>query len=467
MTSPHAARAVRSRAASRAPARSVLTIAAFAPVLVACREAPAVRAAQHGELTLLAAEISQDEHAARLSLSEAAAIARAVASRELTQATGDATSARVREVRACAPELEDALRNRMDAGDAAAPDAAMALRDADRMGAGEARRYLGRPEDGWRAVGTRGLVRGGDRDARRAALLDPSPLVRRAALRAMTEARDEGEAEVEPVFEVARLDPDPMTRTDAVRFLARVGRAGRDVALRLGDLYPSADDAVREDIGAAWAAPGIFEHGGRGALTLLLAGEPGPGTLSAAGAVLREVGARDTELTGAARSLVARAIASGSLRTRLHAIALAAAPAAVGQPHVDAVTAALEDAAKDADPEVRVSALGRLAAAGGPRREAAIRELEALAAPEGSSPAASRARMLLAAAGDARVQAWLEGDLRSDEASTVLGAVSALIALGRASRAAPALANKDAGVRTNAACEILVAARVGVAAEPR
>jgi hypothetical protein len=42
-----------------------------------------------------------------------------------------------------------------------------------------------------------------------------------------------------------------------------------------------------------------------------------------------------------------------------------------------------------------------------------------------------------------------------------MSAGDALVALGRSARAAPLLADDDPGVRTHAACAILVAARTG------
>ena len=83
--------------------------------------------------------------------------------------------ARVREVRACARELDDALADVMKTMDAAGAEAAMARLDAGELSAGDVRSFAEDPDDAWRAVGVRGLVRSRDVEARRKALVDPSP----------------------------------------------------------------------------------------------------------------------------------------------------------------------------------------------------------------------------------------------------------------------------------------------------
>jgi len=59
-----------------------------------------------------------------------------------------------------------------------------------------------------------------------------------------------------------------------------------------------------------------------------------------------------------------------------------------------------------------------------------------------------------------RVQAWIEQDLASEDASTRLLAASALSSLGRAARGAPLLVDKDPRVRARAACTMLLARHV-------
>jgi hypothetical protein len=436
--------------------------------LAGCHVGAAQTAAAKGDLPVVRVHISEGERAANLHMPEVADLARATAEHEVAAATGDAAVERVRDVRGCAPELEGALRDRMKKGDASGAEAAMALLEGKLLGEGEARSYAASGDAGWRAVGVRGSTRRRDAEARRKALLDPSPAVRRAALRAIEE--EPSADDLPAVFAVAREDPVPMVRTDAVRLVGLLAHEDDDrgtLALRiarfLDDLYPTADAPLREDIGAAWAVPEVFAHGGRESLKLLLLSEQGAGALTAAAAVLREPRVVDAEVETAARATLFRAIESGVQRHRLHAIAIVplekGSRASGGMSLLDAV----EKAAADADPEVQVSALGRLASGGAPPsgRGGAILRLEVIAAATGPSAIVSRARLLLANAGDIRVQASLEKDLTASDAWVRVSAVGGLIALGRATRAATVLGDVDASVRTRGACSLLVAARLG------
>jgi hypothetical protein len=111
-------------------------------------------------------------------------------------------------------------------------------------------------------------------------------------------------------------------------------------------------------------------------------------------------------------------------------------------------------AAGDDDLQVRVGALARLAEAKDPR---AIEELESLS--RAGSLVADRARFALAAAGDRRVQAWVEGDLAAGRPEQRLAAATELAAMGVSARGAPLLADVDASVRMRAACALMMAER--------
>src|SRR5262249_36445352 len=104
----------------------------------ACGASGAMRAAERGDRAALKAEIASREKAGSLSNAEAAKLARAVASRELAQAKDDAAS-RVRELRACANDVDDALAARMKTHDAAGAEAALARLDAGTLDAGDVR----------------------------------------------------------------------------------------------------------------------------------------------------------------------------------------------------------------------------------------------------------------------------------------------------------------------------------------
>lgn len=424
----------------------------------------AVRAAESGDLAKLRSEIVGKHQRGKLSNGEAACLARVVASRELTTAKDEATAtSRVREARGCAAELDDALEERMKKHDGAGAEAALMRLEDGKLGDGDAREYLADADDRWRAVGTRTLHRDEDRKRRQAAVLDPSPRVRRSALRAAGQAKDGNDLEL--LFETARVDPEPLLRNEAIRAMSQILRGDESKsraashAVHLRDLWTSGDDALREDIAVAWALAPIFDNGGREALRVEVAAAKGPGAIAAAAVVLRTA-PKDTELASSATALLTRTIAEGSRRDRLHAIASARTSGTELE--------ALRKAAKEEDRDIRVPALARLLDSK-PDRDSAVRELEAIAgqgvkagpaSDDGPTlEAASRARLALAYAGDLRIQAWIELDLAASDPHRRLGAASALAALGRPARAVMLLADADASVRTRAACTMLVAAR--------
>lgn len=447
---------------ARGAARTAI-VALASLALVACGNT-AYRAAERGDLARLRSEIAGKHERGKLSNSEAACLARAVATRELVTSQDDfAATSRVRESRACAVELDDALEERMKTHDGAGAEAALVRLEDGRLSEGDARDYLSDADDRWRAVGTRALHRDDDRARRQYAMLDPSPRVRRSALRAAGEAKDA--ADLDLLFETSRVDPELLLRNEAMRAMSQVlrGEGGKARAAehvtRLRDLWTSGDDAIREDVAVAWALSPVFENGGREALRVAIAGGKGPGVIAAAGVVLRSA-SRDAELTSSASAVLARTIGEGSRRDRLHAIAMAR----VTGPELDA----LRKAAQEEDRDVRVPALARLLESK-PDRDAAVRDLVAIAGQgvkggaaaddDRTREAASRARLALATAGDLRIQAWIEQDLASPDPQRRLAAASALAALGRPARAVMLLADPDASVRTRAACTMLVASR--------
>jgi hypothetical protein len=431
-----------------------LVVPAIALALGACAPSQVVRDAEAGRYPKLVAELEAKVRTNTISNGEAADVARAVASREMRVADKSAALLRVREVRACAFELDDALAERMKTLDDAGAAAAETRLEDGRLEAGDARAFASSPDAAWRAVGTRALTRPDDRAARHRALLDPAPEVRRAAVHATAASGATDGGDLDPLFEAARLDPEPLVRTDAVRAIARLApETLPDVASRLQDLWVGADEPLREDIAAAWATPAVFAAGGREALRTLLAAGNGPGVLAGAGAILRTVPARDerdAEVVSFATAVLARAIGSAVRRDRLHAIAVA--------PVVSAkLLEAIRKASTDDDSAVRLGALSRLTEVKADRQRA-IDALEAMA--QSNAPETrSRARLALASAGDARVQAWLVADLADADPQRRLSAASALGMLGVAGRGAPLLADPDPSIRTRAACSVLLAVR--------
>lgn len=429
----------------------------LAPLLVslACASSPGASAAARGDRAALLSYVSPLHQKGKIDNAEAAEIAKASLAHELLSAKGDDAIERVRDARPCARDVESALLDRMATHDAAGAAAASALLESGYLSPDRAREWVKDADASWRALGVRGLVRQEDADARRAALLDGSPDVRRAAMRASAVANDPHD--LAGLFEAARLDPELIARSEAVRAIARIDTSDPEVANRLRDLWARADDGLREDIASAYAAPSIAAHGGAEALRVLVASGHGPGVISAASAILRAtMGIKrapyDEQTRASAIALLARTIETGSLRDR--SFALAVAP--VSEPSLfEAIKRAADDTS---DADARVSALTRLLDVPAEKTKATA-ELESYAQPEAPAGLARRARAALARAGDLKVQAWIEKDLASEDASVRLSAADALASLGRAARGAPLLADGDARVRTRAACTILMASR--------
>ncbi len=214
----------------------------------------------------------------------------------------------------------------------------------------------------------------------------------------------------------------------------------------LRDLWPKADEGLREDIAIAWASPRVWDQGGSEALLTLVASGHGPGVIEGAAAVLRH-GTMGGEVVTEAIAQIERAIEQGSRERRQQAIA----GAPLERPEL---LAAVKKASEDGDLQVRVAALARLAEV---KQPGAIEGLVSLAG--AGSSVAQRARFALASLGDRRVQAWVEQDLQAPEAEARLGAATTLSAMGVAARAAPLLADADTAVRVKVACTILLGAR--------
>jgi HEAT repeat protein len=429
---------------------AVKHVAALAVLLLsatsaACASSPALRAADSGDRAALTTAVAEREKRGDLSNGEAASLAETVASRDLRAAKGADVLALVTDVRSCARELRAPLEERMATHDEAGAAAALALLDAGELSQDDARQFATDPIAPWRAVGARALVRSEDRALRLKALLDPDPRVRRQAVRAARDDQDPND--LGPLSEAARVDPEPIVRTEAVRALVELEPLPPgELADVLRDLWPKADEGLREDVAIAWASPRVWDQGGSEALLTLVASGHGPGVIEGAAAILRN-GTMGGEVVMEAVAQMERAISSGSRERRQQAIA----GAPLERPEL---LAAVKKASEDGDLQVRVAAFARLAQA---KQPGALEGLVSLAG--AGSPVAQRARFALASLGDRRVQAWVEQDLQAPDAEGRLGAATTLSAMGVAARAAPLLADADASVRVKAACTILLGAR--------
>ncbi len=433
----------------------------------------AVRHAEAGDQTQLRAELAGKHARGKLTNGEARDVARALLTREVERLPADAAGVRrVESLRACAKDLEAALSRRAERHDVVGAAAAKVLVQEGLTSPGAAADYGTDPDPAYRALASRALVGADDGEARARALLAPESVGREMA--ALAAGDGATLAELDGLFEVARLDPDAGVKHLALRAaVAAVGRkhrvvlaglassadpseraataAGRHALDRLRDAWTVADKGLRDDIASGFAVTPLYELGGREALQSRLA-EGGPDRLVVASALLRRGAppkdAEDGFLRENAERAARVALRDGSTLERTFA-AMLVAPRGEG-------LEALKLSARDADREVAVTALGRLLQV--PSEAGAARvELVRAAGPKDDATLAPRARGLLAGAGYLAVQLWLEE--QAVRPGLQLRAAAGLAALGRVARAAPLLTDPDADVRTRAACLVLTATR--------
>lgn len=406
---------------------------------VACTGLSSMGHARRGEHEAMRRAMLEDMREGRLSRDAVADLASAVAQRELEQAKGTEAVQRVQQVRLCARSLEDSLSDRADGNDDAAPLAAMALLLVDRGDPASWRERLDDKDPAWRAVAVRTLTRQCQGDRRRAAMVDPDELVRRAAVQASEKAMDEGDRAV--LLDTARNDPDRLVRVTAVRALGWIATE-RDV-LAMRDMWATAPGPVLQSLVAAWSFPGTLERGGQRELLWVAETQPGAPAVIAGGILMRLGGGT----RGAGLAALRKGIQEGVARDRVLAISMAP----LQEPGFRAL---IEKLAETAEPTVRVAALAKLA--DDPKNKAKARKkLGELAVSE--EPGADTARLAMARIGDARVTRLLLKQAKSPKLQQRQEAMRALLTLDDYARAAFFMADPDAGLRTRTACEILSA----------
>lgn len=449
--------------------------AALAMALASLGCAPvSVRHAEAGDLGALRAELADKHRRGALTNGEARDVAKALLAREVEGLAPPAGVGKVESLRMCASELAGPLERRAARRDDVGAAAARLLLEAGLMSPGAAGAFASAPEPAYRALASRALVDEDDAAARQAALLAPAAVTRELA--ALAAGEGAVLAELDSLFEAARVDPVPSVRHLALRAamdtvarrhrLALDGReagasateraateAAKQALDRLRDAWTVAERGLRDDVASGFAVTPLYELGGREALRNRLA-EGGPDRLLLASAILRgaasRVEAEDQHLRRAAARSAVGALREGSSLERMFAVALVA-------PDAEGVEA-LRAASRDADREVALSALGRLLRVPA-EADRARTELVRAAGKKDDLTLAPRARGLLAGAKYLPVQLWLEEQAAGRDAGLRLRAVAGLAALGRVARAAPLLTDPDAELRARAACLVLAAPR--------
>ncbi|HZF51882.1 MAG TPA: HEAT repeat domain-containing protein [Polyangiaceae bacterium] len=443
--------------------------AAIAAVgLLGCGASPALRAAEDGNLPELKRAIEGEARRGELDADEARDIARTIAAAEAENAAGSVGADRIRELLPCAKEIAGSLERRAEVNDEVGAVAALglleeglvsleeigprALAAANARASGGAGGLEAAAAAAWRAVRARSLKEPGDGQERRRSMLDGDEGVRVAAIRAAVDAADPSDTDA--LIEAARVDPNPLARTLAVRALGAIG--GERVVLALKDIWALADEPRRQVITTSWAAPGAIEAGGR--RELLLVAETQKGTLSIAAAIaLGRVGGAGS---ASAIGVLARAIEAGPTRDRIYAIN-------VSPLHAQPIREAILKAQADTDEAVALAAIARRletlgeggAKPGTPERKAIVAKLLKIAASD--SPLAMRARGSLARARVREVIPLLERQVtsKSVDAREAAGLSLARMGEGELPRAVVLVADPEPRVRTSVACAILNAPR--------
>lgn len=406
---------------------------------VACAGLSATGHARRGEHEAMRRAMLEDFREGRLTRDAVADLAAVVAERGLLETKGAQAVQRVQQVRLCARCLEDPLSERAEGKDEAAPWAAMALLLVD-LGEPEAwRAHLNAQDPVWRAVAVRTLIDSDHAKRRRSAMLDPDKLVRLAAVQASEKAMDP--ADRPALIDTARNDPDLLVRVTAVRALGWVATEQDVLAMR--DLWARAPQPVRQSLVAAWSFPGTLERGGERELRWVAETQSGAPSVIAGGILMRLGGPN----RGVGLAALRRVMQEGIARDRAMAINMVPLGEAGFRELV-------EKLAQQAEPQVRVAALAKLAL--DPKSKAEARKkLGELAASE--RPGAGEARSAMARIGDRRVMQLLLKQAKSSDRQSRREAMQAFLALDDYARAAFFMADPDAGLRTRAACEILAA----------
>src|SRR5688572_11102625 len=107
--------------------RRIACVALAAVGLLGCGASPALRAAEEGNLPELKRAIADELRRGELDADEARDIARTVASAEAEHAAGPVGADRIRELQACAREIEGAFERRAETNDEVGAAAALVL----------------------------------------------------------------------------------------------------------------------------------------------------------------------------------------------------------------------------------------------------------------------------------------------------------------------------------------------------
>jgi HEAT repeat protein len=405
----------------------------------ACGGSQLSNTALGGDLPELKKQISDASRAGTLDETETRKLALAVARRELLSSKGDEGVERVRELRPCLFDLVGDFEERASGEDSVAAAANLALLEAGQADDEELfEDYAAASDPMWRSVGIRAAVGPQRAKARSRAFLDGDLRVRRSALHAAL--AQPNEQELTALLEVARLDPDALTRSVAIRALGALGTQRAVVALR--DLWASADDEARQAIVDAWSSQVSASKGGREQVLWVMETQKGLPRVVAAARLARAAG---SGLELQAIAVLERTLQSGAVDEQRLAALIA--------PSHPELLRALEKVAAGSDEDAAVLAAAALARS--PAHRAKAREQLLKLSKHQRLWVARQARAALVVMGEQSLAAALTRELTSKRSEQRRQAAIDLLRLGRYSAAATALADDVATVRTQVACQLL------------
>lgn len=411
-----------------------LTVLGAMILSTACSSLPGRGSARNADFETLQKTLQKE----RLKPGQVRRLAREVLSAEIIRSKDREDRPFISGLGACSRPLFPALETRAKTRDGVGAEAALLLLDGGRL-QGARRRFAEEKDGAWRALSARASE--DDGEMRRRYFTDVDERVRRAALLAALEARDEHD--IEELLSVARLDPDPLSQSRAYQVLGSIG--GERVALALVDRFTTADEAQRLAIVDAWAKPRLYDQGGRRNLTRLLTHETGFDALYAASILsrdedetLRNRGINrllyfTKEGTTEERRMAARLLPGGRKGTVLRLVELT----------------------ESKDREVAVIATARLL---GDEQHRDMAQSMLLKWAREPNSVGFQARSALSVTGDERILPFMKQQMKSESPESRRVAGAALVRLGAYTELAPLLADEDPDVRRVVACQALARA---------
>ncbi len=412
------------------------SIGTLSPILGAllifgCASHPAAKHARDGDFGELRSAVDARPPTAQ----QARSLARKVLSYEIQHADNKKDRSFIKTIRGCSAETLPALRERAKTKDGAGAEAALVLLELKQLSDPED--FAQETDGAWRALAARASV--DSAKARAKYYLDPDERVRQAALDAARDARSD--KDIDALLEIARLDPDPVTRSRALLTLGYFESSKISSALR--DLYPKLDQPLKLAVVQTWSAPPLYRHGGRRELERLISQKNGLDVVAAASILARDT---DKKVSNPALARLTRFMTAGTTEERR--LALVTMPV-----HHPQTTRLLLDEAHAEDNEVAVIAWSRLLSHTKYKKAAEDKLLELRSAHDNSS-LALQAEAALAASGSIAVLELLSQRLSDENPKARKLAALGLIRLGELSQAAPLIADPDQQVRRTVACRI-------------